>query len=48
VWRDADLLSVERRPPLLTAAGKILHLHVARGQPTAEVGRNSPGPSRVE
>jgi hypothetical protein len=26
-WRDAGLLRVERRPPLVTAAGKILHLH---------------------
>jgi hypothetical protein len=30
VWRDADLVAVERRPPLATASGKILHLHVAR------------------
>jgi hypothetical protein len=29
VWRDADLLRVERRPPLTTASGKILHLHRA-------------------
>jgi hypothetical protein len=29
-WRQADLLQVERRPPLITGAGKILHLHVAR------------------
>src|SRR5262249_39948041 len=48
VWRDSDVLSVERRAPLVTAAGKILHLHVARGQPAAEVGRNSPNPSRRE
>jgi hypothetical protein len=27
-WRDAKLLRVERRPPLVTPAGKILHLHV--------------------
>jgi hypothetical protein len=26
VWRDARLLEVERRPPLGTASGKILHL----------------------
>jgi hypothetical protein len=26
-WRDADLLRVERRVPLVTASGKILHLH---------------------
>ena len=30
-WRDAELLRVERSAPLATAAGKILHLHVARG-----------------
>lgn len=32
-WRDAGLLRVERRAPLVTAAGKILHLHAgpARG-----------------
>jgi hypothetical protein len=26
-WRDARLLRVERRPPLATPSGKILHLH---------------------
>ncbi|MBI4574508.1 MAG: hypothetical protein HY713_14620 [candidate division NC10 bacterium] len=26
-WRDADLLRVERRTPLTTSSGKILHLH---------------------
>jgi len=26
-WRDADLLRVERRAPLTTSSGKILHLH---------------------
>jgi hypothetical protein len=31
VWRDADILRVERQMPLTTHAGKILHLHV--GQP---------------
>jgi hypothetical protein len=30
VWRDARLFRVERRPPLVTASGKILHLHVQR------------------
>jgi hypothetical protein len=30
VWRDADLLRVERRVPYTTASGKILHLHVDR------------------
>jgi hypothetical protein len=27
LWRDAGFLRVERRPPLSTTAGKILHLH---------------------
>lgn len=26
-WRDAGLIRVERRPPITTSAGKILHLH---------------------
>jgi hypothetical protein len=30
VWRDARLLRVERRPPLVTASGKILHVHAER------------------
>ena len=29
-WRDARLLTIERRAPLLTGSGKILHLHVPR------------------
>jgi hypothetical protein len=29
VWHDAGLLQVERRTPVATASGKILHLHVA-------------------
>jgi hypothetical protein len=29
-WRNAKLLRVERRAPLSTASGKILHLHVRR------------------
>ena len=28
VWRDGRILRVERRGPLATASGKILHLHV--------------------
>jgi hypothetical protein len=28
VWKEADLLRIERREPLTTRAGKILHLHV--------------------
>jgi hypothetical protein len=36
LWRDAGLLRVERRPPLTTAAGKILHLHLQRaGDPSS-------------
>jgi hypothetical protein len=33
-WRGAGLPRVERRPPLATRSGKILHLHVSR-QPAA-------------
>jgi hypothetical protein len=29
VWRDAGFPRVERRPPLATPSGKVLHLHVA-------------------
>lgn len=28
VWQDAQLLRVERCPPIMTSSGKILHLHV--------------------
>ena len=27
LWRDIDILTLERRPPLATASGKILHFH---------------------
>jgi hypothetical protein len=30
VWRDAKLVSVERRTPFSTASGKILHQHARR------------------
>jgi hypothetical protein len=30
IWRDAGLVSVERREPVTTASGKILHLHVRK------------------
>jgi hypothetical protein len=33
LWRDAKLLTVERRAPLTTPSGKILHLHVERKIP---------------
>ena len=42
-WQDARLLRIERRSPLVTSAGKILHLHVTG--PTRERGpatRGSP------
>jgi hypothetical protein len=29
-WRQAGVLGVERRPPYLTPAGKILHLYQVR------------------
>jgi hypothetical protein len=29
-WREARLVTVERRPPFVTGAGKILHLHAPR------------------
>ena len=32
-WRGAGVLHVERRPPMSTATGKILHLHVDRRTP---------------
>jgi hypothetical protein len=35
VWQDAGLLRVERRAPLQTTSGKILHLHLDTGY-TAE------------
>jgi hypothetical protein len=41
VWRDAGLLRVERRPPVTTESGKILHLHsMSRGGASV---RASPG-----
>jgi len=40
LWRDAGLLRVERRAPLTTATGKILHLHTER-RPSE---RDSSGP----
>jgi hypothetical protein len=27
LWQDARMVRVERRPPLTTATGKILHVH---------------------
>jgi hypothetical protein len=39
-WRQAGLLRVERRPPLTTASGKVLHLHQLRREHA--VGLRSP------
>ena len=33
VWRDGQVLRVEREAPLATASGKILHLHLRRDAP---------------
>jgi hypothetical protein len=33
VWEDADLLRVERRAPLATTSGKVLHLHLEDVRP---------------
>jgi hypothetical protein len=33
VCEDAELLTVERTPPLMTSSGKILHFHQARQAP---------------
>jgi hypothetical protein len=33
VWRDGEILRVERRAPLTTPSGKILHLHAGVGSP---------------
>jgi hypothetical protein len=45
-WREAALLRVERRIPLTTASGKLLHLHVGRHQLDAgagpEIARRAP------
>jgi hypothetical protein len=40
VWREADVLRVERRAPMSTATGKILHLHRAssRAESTLSTG----------
>jgi hypothetical protein len=35
VWRDANMIQVERTAPVATATGKILHLHQERRRPTA-------------
>lgn len=32
-WRDAALVRVERRAPVTTASGKLLHLHVGQDRP---------------
>lgn len=39
LWRDADLLRVERLVPRTTASGKILHLHLDRTPPARSASR---------
>jgi hypothetical protein len=34
-WRAGQVLRVERRPPIVTASGKILHLHQVKPRPIA-------------
>jgi hypothetical protein len=40
-WRAADTVRVERRPPMRTSAGKILHLHVGPDGPSVATGAGS-------
>lgn len=35
LWREARVLVVERRPPVTSASGKLLHLHSSRTSPQA-------------
>jgi hypothetical protein len=35
VWRDAECLRVERRAPLTTHSGKVLHFHLDRSKDAA-------------
>jgi hypothetical protein len=43
VWRDAGLLRVERRPPVATETGKVLHLHSPRSsRPRASAAEDAP------
>ena len=52
VWQDAGLLRVERRPPVATETGKVLHLHStssSRPAPSSPDGRSGlrrPRPGR--
>jgi hypothetical protein len=36
-WRGSGLIHVERRPPLATATGKILHLHTSSARDPSRV-----------
>jgi hypothetical protein len=44
-WQDARLLRIERRSPLVTSAGKILHLHVSG--PASERQTRERGPASL-
>jgi hypothetical protein len=39
IWGDADVVDVERQPPLATGAGKILHVHLKRHSPSGSASR---------
>ncbi len=43
VWRDAGFLRVERRAPIATSGGKILHLHAPRPSGSIAEQGASPG-----
>jgi hypothetical protein len=47
-WREAALVRVERRPPLATPSGKVLHLHVGRDRPAGNAGHLSPAISSAD
>jgi hypothetical protein len=41
VWREGGLLHVERRAPLITASGKIQHLHAGQPDASGAASRNA-------
>jgi len=45
-WRQGRFLRVQRRAPLLTASGKVLHLHVERQSPSRPTLGQVPPPGR--
>jgi hypothetical protein len=47
-WRQAGLLEVERRPPIVTGAGKILHLHRMGRARASQPDRKAAGAAAVD